>query len=340
MTWSRRRPRGPEGLRRRRAIGVAALLSTSAPLLPAAPPVPAGSSASPSVPAAPSPTDHDAPPPAPSGSAAPSPAAKGPVAPPTTAAQFGSVAPPEVEEDSSAKVEESRPTRTMAASRDDAPKDGTVAVGLVRGPADAYGNGPSSAWAASGSDGEHHAEPPTARYHDGFYLRLSLGVGYFSTGLESQGLSFAISGASAGFDAMIGGTPAPGFVVGGAYFFERAPSPSASSGSNSGTLQYDLNFGTLGVFVDGFPDPHGGFHLGGTFGFSFATLSSSDGGADAKSTGYGGGAFLGYDGWVAEQWAVGCFTRVIAASLSDTTAGVHETLSPWSFQVMVSLLHH
>jgi hypothetical protein len=178
------------------------------------------------------------------------------------------------------------------------------------------------------------------RYHDGFYARLSAGAGYLSTSLEAPEGTYAISGAAAALDFMVGGTPVPGFAVGAAYLFTQAPSPEVSSGVGSATLDYAFNVGTLGVFADVFPDPGGGFHAGGVGGLAVASLSSESGELASAARGFGGGLLLGYDGWVGKQWAVGALARVLAASVSASSNGAEETLAPWSVAFVVSALNH
>jgi hypothetical protein len=181
----------------------------------------------------------------------------------------------------------------------------------------------------------------SVHHHDGFYFRVSLGAGYLSTGLEGGGAGHLdMGGASVDIDLMLGATPIPGLVIGGAYFFDQAPSPTVSQGARSGTLDYSLNFGVIGAFVDAFPNPSGGLHLGGIFGLSAATLSSTGGGTAAAARGFGGGGFFGYDGWIGDQWALGGFARVMAGSVSDSAGGEEETLSPVTYAFTLSLLNH
>jgi len=179
-----------------------------------------------------------------------------------------------------------------------------------------------------------------AHYHDGFYARISVGAGHVSSTLESGAANFELSGPAVALDFMLGGTPVPGFVIGAAYLFTQAPSPEVSSGVNSATLDYAFNVGVLGVFTDVFPDPGEGLHLGGVAGLASASLTSESGELASTARGFGGGGFLGYDGWVGKQWALGVLGRFMAASVSSSTDGVEETLAPWSLALVVSALNH
>jgi hypothetical protein len=182
-------------------------------------------------------------------------------------------------------------------------------------------------------------EPPKGRYHDGLYARFSIGGGYFSSSVQASGLSLDVAGGSLAIDGMIGGSPIPGLAVGAAGFLERAFSPTVTSGEASGTLDYDVVFGTLGAFVDAFPNPSGGFHVGGVVGYSYAYLSS-DHGQSTTATGFGGGGFVGYDAWVAPELSLGLVARLTAASLTDSEGVPESTLSPVSFVVAGSMLYN
>jgi hypothetical protein len=181
--------------------------------------------------------------------------------------------------------------------------------------------------------------PPVGRYHDGLYARFSLGGGYFSSGLQTTGFSADISGGSLGIDGMIGGCLIPGFAIGVAGVIDRVFSPSVTSGSASGTLDYDVVFGTFAGFIDAFPNPRGGFHAGGLLGFSYAYLSSTQG-ESTTATGFSGGGFVGYDAWMGKGLALGLLARLTAASLSDSesSGSPASTLSPVSFVVAATVL--
>src|SRR5262245_41740436 len=75
--------------------------------------------------------------------------------------------------------------------------------------------------AGVGLTGEAHAEAMT---HDGFYLQLNAGLGYLSA---SDEFDTSMSGVSIPSALLIGGTIGP-VALGGGFFGDYAPSPSAS----------------------------------------------------------------------------------------------------------------
>jgi hypothetical protein len=173
-------------------------------------------------------------------------------------------------------------------------------------------------------------------------LRLSLGLSHLNADgqIDPGAIDFKLEGAGVGLDVMVGGTPTPGLAVGGAYWFNQSPSPDFEFAGTTSSVNADLNFGMLGIFVDGFPAPDGGFHLGGTVGFAVATVGTDGNTNEGGDRGFGAGAFLGYDAWVAKQWALGCLLRASYAGLSNTEEDLDETLKVVNVALMFTALHH
>jgi len=186
-------------------------------------------------------------------------------------------------------------------------------------------------------------------FHDRFYLRLSLGGGTLGTSGNldpDNGTTFDTRGGCVAFDLAIGGTPVPGFVIGGDYAFQEAfrPHIKLRSGSISAEQDADVNtvFGVLGPFVDWFPDPSGGFHFGGTLGL--AVLSSADDNGNVSNSvsesGFGYAFRLGYDAWVSRQWALGVLGQFVGGSVSTDSRSPRERDSVASFSVLFTALYH
>ena len=107
--------------------------------------------------------------------------------------------------------------------------------------------------------------------HDGFYLRVALGLGVGGALVSSDSKSigdYTFGGGSGAWDVWLGGTPSPGLAMGAAI---------TGLGLNSGNRRQDGNpvagevsaaLGLLGYFVDVFPDPERGFHFGGALGLA------------------------------------------------------------------------
>jgi hypothetical protein len=175
------------------------------------------------------------------------------------------------------------------------------------------------------------------RRHDGFYLRSSFGLGplWGDFDLAEAGEpNLKASGSSVGFDLLIGGSPNPGFALGGGVMASWLLSADFEQDGDP-VEDRTLTSGLLGVFVDGFPSDVGGWHLGALVGAGVQNLD--DDGDDDTTIGVGGSAWGGYDQWVADDFSVGGlmkFTAIRSSGDSDTRAG-SATLS-----FMFSALYH
>jgi hypothetical protein len=106
---------------------------------------------------------------------------------------------------------------------------------------------------------------PGDYYHDGFYLRLALGMSYgWLAGTGPLG-SASLSGNGPAFAIAAGGTPARGLVLAlslmiGSVNGVLAGAPPASTGSVTSVEP------VLGALVDWYPRPEHGWHVGGSLG--------------------------------------------------------------------------
>ena len=185
--------------------------------------------------------------------------------------------------------------------------------------------------------------PTGAREHDGFYLRLGLGGGRLggSVGSNSSSeLRGAFDGSfgrgSLAFELAIGGTPAPGLVIGGGIWADSALGQPNSTdirvnGKAASALTFDrASIGLLGPFVDYYFDPKQGFHLEGALGIASMNLGKGSRGSsvvsDTKTMG-GLGFMLGggYEWWIAEQWSLGAILRFLYVS----TESNHNDAEVW-----------
>ncbi len=190
-----------------------------------------------------------------------------------------------------------------------------------------------------------------AQVHDGFYLRMSLGGDYISAKVKYDGdfPDRRISGGGLALDLMIGGTPVRGLAVGGGLWVQTAGKPKTKIDSGAAEEYEDLGFGMLGLFVDGFPDPERGFHVGGAL--ALASLNASfkgDTKQDPKRLGVDGGdlsgigshVWVGYDGWVSQEWALGGMLRLSGASVGSTNDELEQRANVGAFALLFSAVYH
>ncbi len=186
--------------------------------------------------------------------------------------------------------------------------------------------------------------PPVQRtyhFHEGFYLRASLGFGDYRASYNDghrQNLDFSEHGGSMAIDLLIGGSPSPGVSVGGGLLLEPLFGPNYERDGGRGLGSHG-GFATLvGPFIDGFPDPTKGWHLGALVGLaaqSFQNVNATD--SDSHTAGgVGGAAWFGYDFWVGSEFAIGPQARFMGMRTSDTKSGEDVTGFARSFTLGMS----
>jgi len=129
---------------------------------------------------------------------------------------------------------------------------------------------------------------------------------------------FKIKGGGIAHQFLIGGTPTPGFVIGGGAMGVTIPNATREVDGEQVNVygDDDVILSMLGVFVDVYPDPTSGLHFQGLVGY--AQLSSSDSDAADNPTGIGLSAGVGYEWWVGEQWGIGLLGKLMYASTKDS----------------------
>jgi hypothetical protein len=202
-------------------------------------------------------------------------------------------------------------------------------------------------------------EDPTARRHDGFYLRLGIGIARGDVKTEgtvestlataSTNLDVTYSGYGPAYEILIGGTPGGGFVIGGGFVGQDIQNPDIEFNEldiDESELEGDDTLGmvVVGPFVDWFPDETGGAHVGAMLGIGGIGLSSGDDNDEEMSSGWGASLWAGYDFWVASQWAIGAEAR--AAYLSTKREFEDSFLRGdlddrgTSFEILFTAVHH
>jgi hypothetical protein len=170
--------------------------------------------------------------------------------------------------------------------------------------------------------------------HDGFFLRLGLGLGYGFVSVTSDDSDGETHAKGVGIlpEIMLGGTVAPGVVLGGALLAASFPSPTIENeDGDEADIDVNATFSTVDFFVNIYPDPKQGLQFQALIGYAvfiarddeddetlFQNLEEE---ADDPS-GVVLGAGVGYEGWVGKQWSVGAMARVMYAPLSTTLSDV------------------
>jgi|SRR6188768_558097 len=182
----------------------------------------------------------------------------------------------------------------------------------------------------------------TYHFHEGFYLRGSVGFGYYYGSFTDHNRvqqDFSEHGGTMSLDLLIGGSPSPGISLGLGIMAD--PLFGASYNQNGREVGNHGGVSLLaGPFLDAFPDATKGWHLGGLIGVAgqgFENVNVSGGGRQ-RAIGIGGAAWFGYDFWVAPEWAAGPQFRAMGMSATSTKEGEDISVFASSFDLGISVV--
>lgn len=164
-----------------------------------------------------------------------------------------------------------------------------------------------------------------ARVHDGFYFRIASGLSVLDERIASEEVAGStIQARNRGIaqlsDLALGGTVAPGWVIGGGiYSLDLITSTLHTRDNASGPIPPELDPGLrslplIGPFVDWYPNVRGGFHAQAALGL--ATLVPRVFGHPATSeseySAVGGALIIGtgYEWWVGDEWSIGALSQL------------------------------
>jgi hypothetical protein len=170
------------------------------------------------------------------------------------------------------------------------------------------------------------------REHDGLYLRLGAGIGRLAASFDSERsaqLGGSVEGTLAkgagAFELGIGGTPAPGLVIGGTLNASFSGDVTTQDLRVNGAVAPDIHYAQaalvfLGPFVDYYIDAHLGWHVQGALGVAGFSLTEGQRGFNqvrsrTETGGLGFAVGAGWEGWIAKQWSMGALLRLMYASV-------------------------
>ncbi|MBK8999268.1 MAG: hypothetical protein IPM35_26410 [Myxococcales bacterium] len=212
------------------------------------------------------------------------------------------------------------------------------------------------------------ADPSSVRHHDGFYLRLGLGVGYVSAkvteyqsegelgpGAPQVGTKGSVTGVAQLGEIMVGGTIPDGPVLGGGAWGVNALSAHYDGETRNwvtdevakGASALELtSLSQIGPFLAYYPNASSGLHgmLAPTF--VLAKLGAKKDLAfeydDHSKDGVGWGVVLGagYDFWIGEQWSLGVAARFQYVSVELGSTEPASTFSAVVPGVLASVTYH
>ncbi|HET7540768.1 MAG TPA: hypothetical protein VFK05_12875 [Polyangiaceae bacterium] len=179
--------------------------------------------------------------------------------------------------------------------------------------------------------------------HDGFYLRLGLGLALGGASVSSDSSSigdYSFWAGGGAFDVWLGGTPIPGLAMGATLSALGLASSQRSVDGHRVSGDVAASSGLLGYFVDVFPDPQRGLHFGGALGLASGAAKVQDSTREFNGGGFGLQAFGGYDFWVGPQWSLGGMLRFMGSVTREDDAGVAYRASLGAATLSFTALYH
>jgi hypothetical protein len=179
--------------------------------------------------------------------------------------------------------------------------------------------------------------------HDGFYLRLSAGIGFVGTDFSDGGAEdddLSAKGSDLALDVLVGGSPSRGVAVGGALLTNTLLAADLEQSGNTVTDR-DIGIVLVGPFIDGFPNAKKGWHLGGAMGLALVKQKDlGEFGRTDRTEGFGAAAWAGYDAWVGDEWSLGGKLRFMLTRTRDGGSDPEVVASTRSVTLMFTALYH
>jgi hypothetical protein len=201
----------------------------------------------------------------------------------------------------------------------------------------ARANDPSAETAAPG------ASSATELKRSGIFAEVALGPGFFYARTAADDAR-TFTGASIAGQFVLGGTPARGLVLAGAYFRDEILGMSASDevvdGDEPELEDVGFSLDRFGLFADIFPDPDGGLHFQGLA--AVGVLNTRRPGGDADDP---GGLLIsvagGYAWGLGGAFYLGPLVRLTYAPLtSDETSQGDDLTRVFSPALLVTATFH
>lgn len=192
---------------------------------------------------------------------------------------------------------------------------------------------------ASGTSGTDAPRPASdgAYQHDGFFLRMTAGLGVMETRFR-DGAGTRARGAGPAFSIAMGGTPVRGLVLGGHFSTLTALSEfSATFGTYDGKTVSNA----FGPFLAFYPSDRGGLYVEMTAGLVGVSRTAPRGGSESGA-GLQAGAGLGYEFWVRESWSLGPLLRAAyeTSSLLDERSSTRFAAHGGIFSLVFDVTYH
>ena len=194
----------------------------------------------------------------------------------------------------------------------------------------------------------YYAGPRTAYYgygrvHDGFFLRVTAGLGYVSASeAVGGGETINYSGVGVTFGAAFGGTIAPNLVLFGEFLGTSVPNYDSryQVARVHNTASGDMTLSGFGPGIAYYIEPIN-LYLSGTLAFSEMSFTDSYSGySDGTNWGLGLSVAVGKEWWATRDWGIGIAGQVHLASMGDTVAAYDTRMTATAFSLLFSATYN
>ncbi len=155
---------------------------------------------------------------------------------------------------------------------------------------------------------------PPGRTHDGFYLRLQIGVGYMSA--ERDGFKF--SGDAFSLGAAVGVIVVPNLAVFGTFLWNEARNPSANEYGSQMTLNGSLTTESFGGGLAYYLEPVNLYAAAAALANSALIVDAGNAKVGSANRGLGFEIMVGKEWWVGREWGLGVAGEATWGSSTDT----------------------
>ena len=192
--------------------------------------------------------------------------------------------------------------------------------------------------------------PPGSHQHDGFYMRLTGGVGYLSAKSGDGSTSMSVSGAGPALTFAFGGSVTPHLILYGEFLVTSATDPEAKYAGGSQSLPYSVELFGIGPGLSYYLEPLN-MYFSGTLAFSQVTASDTSGNSsdsananqDWTEMGIGASFMVGKEWWVSHDWGLGVAGRLHLASMKtkqEFAATTSDRMTATAFSVLFSATYN
>jgi hypothetical protein len=302
----------------KKAVAPAPTVVAPAPPVPPAPPTPAAKTTPPAPPVPPTPPGPAAPP---ANQSLPAPSVAYPPPPATTTSDVPAPPPP-------GSVP---PPGTPVAPPGAAPQPGAPPLCCPcypGAPAGAYPGYPGAAYSPYGPGAypptmvaPYNVPDPGHQKHDGFYLRVGLGIGAAGLTRQSSTTKTELSGAVSSFSLILGGALTQNLILYGELFSQSATSNpklvidgvDRGGQSNADFTLFGIGPGAAYYFTTT------NIHVSATVALSGLAFRNLFAERPTESSGTGASLKLGVgkDWWVSSNWALGASAQLVVGSVKD-----------------------